>query len=118
MRSPDLEATWQALAGEVFSGFRAWRAAHPTATLTEIEQALDDRWMRARAQVVEDAAVLSAAAALNRTSARPACPRCGTRMQADGTEGRRLTTDGDHPLTLRRSHARCPACGSGLFPPG
>jgi hypothetical protein len=50
--------------------------------------------------------------------ARPVCPECGTPMQADGREVRRLTTTGDEVLTLTRSHARCPGCGSGLFPPG
>lgn len=118
MATRDLEATWQELAGEVLSGFRAWRAAHPTATLSEIEQALDQRWARARARVLEDAALLSAAADLRTGPGRPACPSCGGRMHADGQEVRRLTTAGDQPLTLRRSRARCPVCGTGLFPPG
>lgn len=118
MATRDLEATWQQLAGEVPSGFRAWREAHPTATLSEIEQALDERWARARARLVEDAALASAAADLGGGSARPLCPSCGARMHADGREVRRLTTSGDQPLTLRRSRARRPACGTGLFPPG
>jgi hypothetical protein len=117
MSRPDLEATWQQLAGEVLTGFRAWREQHPTATLAEIEEALDSRWARARARLVEDAALMSAAADLRATAARPACPACGARMAADGREARRLTTTGDQVLTLRRSRARCPACGAGLFPP-
>ena len=118
MPTRGLEATWQELAGEVVSGFRAWREAHPTATLGEIEQALDERWARARARLLEDAALTSAAADLRRTAERPICPACGARMHADGTEVRRLATSGDQTLSLRRSRARCPACGTGLFPPG
>lgn len=118
MPESDPDACWNALAAEVLTGFRAWRAAHPTATLTEIEDDLDRRLHGMRARLLEDAAVRSATADLGRTAARPACPACGAPMQADGREQRRLTTTGDEVLTLTRSHARCPACGTGLFPPG
>jgi hypothetical protein len=112
------DARWNALAAEVLTGFRAWRTQHPTATLTEIEDDLDRRPHGMRARLLEDAAVRSAAADLGATMARPVCPECGTPMQADGREVRRLTTTGDEVLTLARAHARCPACGTGLFPPG
>ncbi|MEA2597120.1 MAG: hypothetical protein QOF01_3589 [Thermomicrobiales bacterium] len=114
----DPDARWRDLAGEVLTGFRAWREQHPTATLGEIEDDLDRRWYRLRARLVEDAALRSAAAELGPTAARPACPTCGAPMRADGREARRLTTTGDEVLTLTRSRARCPACGGGLFPPG
>ena len=121
MRDPalddDVETRWRDLAGEVLGGFRAWREQHPTAALTEIEDALDERWARARARVVEDAAVTGAAAQAAGWVERPRCPDCGAAMQADGQEVRRLTTTGDQVLTLRRHRARCPACGAGLFPP-
>lgn len=121
MRDPaldeEIEARWRDLAAEVLTGFRAWREAHPTASLTEIEDALDERWARARARVVEDAAVASAAAQARAWAERPRCPACGAAMRADGQEARRLTTTGDQVLTLRRARARCPACGAGLFPP-
>lgn len=121
MRDPaldeEIEARWRDLAAEVLTGFRAWREAHPTASLTEIEDALDERWARARARVVEDAAVASAAARARAWAERPRCPACGAAMRADGQGARRLTTTGDQVLTLRRARARCPACGAGLFPP-
>src|SRR5262245_22477390 len=114
----DPDARWHALAAEVLTGFRAWRTQHLTATLTEIEDELDRRWYRVRARVVEDAAVRSAATEVAVPAARPICPRCGTSMEADGREVRHLTTTGAEVLTLTRAHARCPVCGSGLFPPG
>jgi YgiT-type zinc finger domain-containing protein len=117
MPEADSETRWNELAAEVLTGFRAWRAQHPTASLTEIEDELDRRWYRLRARVVEDAALRSAAAD-PATAARPACPACGQAMRAGGRKVRRLTTTGDEVLTLTRSHARCPACGTGLFPPG
>ena len=118
MTPRELEVAWQDLAGEMLRGFRAWRETYPTATLSEIEQALDERWARVRARLLEDAALTSTAADLRSSGIRPLCPTCGARMQADGQEVRRLTTSGDQTLTLRRSRARCPECGSGLFPPG
>ena len=114
----ELEQQWQELASEVLSGFRVWRTQHPTATLSELEEALDARWAVARARVLEDAALTSAAADWPRRGVRPACPACGRLMQSDGTEVRRLTTVGEQTLTLHRTRARCPACGTGLSPPG
>jgi YgiT-type zinc finger domain-containing protein len=105
---------------EILSGMAEWRQQHPTATLREIEAALDARWTVARAQILQGAALASAAADLRRTSpeARSPCPTCGERLEARGQEDRTLTTHGDQPLTLRRTRAVCPACGTGLFPPG
>jgi YgiT-type zinc finger domain-containing protein len=106
------------MTAEIVTGMAEWRQQHPTATLREIEAALDARWAVARARILQEAALASAAADLGRTSARPACPACGGRMEARGRAGRTLTTHGDQPITLRRSRAVCPACGAGLFPPG
>ena len=54
MRDPalddDVEARWRELASEVLTGFRAWREAHPTASLTEMaDRFLLIRWCTARA---------------------------------------------------------------------
>jgi ribosomal protein S27AE len=116
-RAADREERWRGLAEEVLSGFRAWRETHLTATLTEIEDDLDARWAAARARLLEDAAGMSRSADLAGSGARPPCPHCGAPLRADGRAVRRLTTTGDQVLTLRRSRARCPACGAGLFPP-
>jgi ribosomal protein S27AE len=118
MPASDSDDPWSDLAAEVLTGFRAWREQRPTATLTEIEDDLDRRLHRMRARLLEDAALRSAAADMGTAVARPLCPSCGALTQADGREVRRLTTSGDEVLTLTRSRARCPVCGSGLFPPG
>ena len=117
MPTPDPDGRWDRLAGEALAGVRRWREAHPTASLTEIEAAVDAEFAGLRARVVADAAVASAAA-VPTAAARPTCPDCGGALHADGTEVRRLTTAGDRSLTLRRTRLRCPACGAGLFPPG
>jgi hypothetical protein len=118
MPRPELEQQWHDVASEVLSGFHTWRTQHPTATLSELEDALDSRWAVARARLLEDAALASAAADWPRRGVRPVCPHCGAAMHSDGREARRLTTTGEQTLTLRRTRARCPACGTGLFPPG
>ena len=43
------EVTWQQINAEVLAEMTAWRRAHPRATLTEIEQAMDQRLAQARA---------------------------------------------------------------------
>lgn len=113
---PEHEARWQKLSEEVMTGLRDWRAAHPRATFAEIEAAVDERLNGMRARVLEDLALASAAEA---TAAAPgACPECGQALQRRGMQTRTLTVQGDQPVRLRRSYAVCPACGTGLFPPG
>ena len=116
----EVEARWQALAGEVLTGMKEWRLQHPKASLREIEAALDERLSRVRARLLEDLALASAAADLDAVAPdeRPACGRCGGRLQARGQHVRELTTYHDQTVRLARSYAVCPACGAGLFPPG
>ena len=64
MRLEGLDQQWQQEAAAILSGFKEWRLRHPRATLSEIEAALDARWAVARARLLADAALLSAAADL------------------------------------------------------
>jgi hypothetical protein len=113
-------AGWDRLAEEVFTGLREWRLQHQTATLTEIETALDARWARARARIVADVAHQSQARDLGRVppAQRPVCPDCGGQLTVAGLEDRVLTTTYEQPIPLHRSAAVCTACGRRLFPPG
>ncbi len=117
---PDFDARWNQLAEEVLTGMKEWRVQHPKATLREIETALDERLGKLRARMLEDAALASAATEVSQMAEgeRPVCPHCGTRLAARGPQTRRLTTQHEQTLTLRRSYAVCPQCGAGLFPPG
>jgi YgiT-type zinc finger domain-containing protein len=118
--SAEGEAGWQELADEVLVGMKEWRLQHPKASLPEIEAALDERWSRVRARMLQDLALASAAADLAAAGAseRPLCPSCGVSLEARGQQTRELTTYHDRTITLERSYAVCPACGAGLFPPG
>ena len=119
MDGEPIDARWRALTEEVALGMRAWRAAHPRATLREIERALDERWATARAQLLEEVALASqdAQVAGADPATRPRCPDCDTVLVSGGQQTRTLTVHGDQPLHLTRDYARCPACGAGLFPP-
>jgi ribosomal protein S27AE len=119
-RLQGIEARWAGDAASVWSGMADWRAAHPRATLSEIEEALDERLNRLRARLLADLALASTAADVPAASGeeRPRCERCGTVVQARGQSERGLVTQGGVDVRLTRSYATCPACGDGSFPPG
>ena len=111
---------WRDLSEQVLSEMQEWRAAHPRATLAEIEAEVEARVVRLRARLVEDAALASPVRDWTGPEAgeRPGCPSCGHPLQARGLDTRRLTVPGDQPIELTRRYGTCPTCGTGLFPPG
>ncbi len=115
----EMEARWRELAEEVILGIKEWRLQHPRATFREIEAAVDERLAKARARMLQDAALMSAAAEITAASAeeRPRCPKCGRVMESHGQETRELTTNYNRTIELTRSYAYCPTCQAGLFPP-
>lgn len=107
---------WLADAADRFAALDAWRQAHPTATWLEIEAAVEAQLGPLRAAMLGDTAMASDATDLR--GARPLCPDCGARLTSAGPRRRRLRGEQDVALALERTYARCPQCGSGLFPPG
>src|SRR5829696_3695051 len=106
---PDLTA--DALSDDILTGMYEWRLQHPDATLTEIEQALDERWYRLRARMLQDLALEREAANWQPpASNRPQCPDCGRTLIRRGRQPRLLKTHGNHTLTLSRSYGYCPTC--------
>jgi hypothetical protein len=116
-----VRAGWEALSTEVAQELSEWRAAHPRATLAEIEQRVAEATGRLQARYLSDLAHASSAADLGATPAadRPPCPACGGAVEPRGAKERSVLTPRQAaPLRLRRSYGVCAACGSGLFPPG
>jgi ribosomal protein S27AE len=115
-----IERRWAGDAESVWSGLADWRAAHPKATLSEIEVALDERLDRLRARLLADLALASAVTDVTEATVaeRPRCQQCGVVLQARGQSDRRLLTQGGVDVWLERSYATCPRCGDGSFPPG
>jgi hypothetical protein len=107
---------WIATATERFARIDAWRQTHPTATWAEIEAAIDAQLGPLRAELLRDTAVASAAADLR--GERPRCAECGRALVAGGRHRRRLRGEHNVALDVERTYARCPACRTGLFPPG
>jgi len=91
---------------------RRWRAAHPRATLLEIEEEADRQVARLRAALVAEAAHVAA------EEPRPDCPGCGRPMQRVGRRSRTVTTTHHEPITLQGASYRCRVCRTGLSPPG
>jgi hypothetical protein len=118
MRS-DFDGRWEELSQEVRAGVKQWRLEHPKATLSEIEQALDERLARLRARMLEDLALASAAADLSGEVEQPraVCPDCGSALESRGQQFRQLRTHADQPIALWRSYGVCPTCQVGFFPP-
>jgi hypothetical protein len=81
MQPEDLQKRWEAEGEEIFAAVAQWRVAHPTATLAEIEQAVDEQMNRLRARMIEQAAQASAAAE-GKASQGLVCEQCGQPLQA------------------------------------
>jgi len=108
---------WQRQAAQTMTAIAEWRESHPRATWSELETAVDDELAGLRTQLLTDSAVASAMTDPPR-DARPPCPTCGGGLHDAGRHARRLVTERDEAVVLTRTYLRCPACGTGLFPPG
>ncbi|MDO8691017.1 MAG: hypothetical protein Q7R39_13565 [Dehalococcoidia bacterium] len=114
----ETEAGWRKLTDEVMTGVKEWRVQHPKATLEEIEAAIDEGLAKVRARMAEDIALESKMTDMSNGEEMPRCPECGHKMETQGQAERSVITSYNHAIRLRRSYARCPACGAGFFPPG
>jgi hypothetical protein len=115
----DCIGSWRVLSEEIMAAIQEWRRQHPKATLQEMEVAIDERLAELRTRMLEDVALVSAAADVSRASPleRPVCPRCGTPVEPRGPRERQVTTQQGKTLRLRRSDVRCPTWQVGFFPP-
>jgi RNase P subunit RPR2 len=117
MQPEDLQKRWEEQGEDIFAAVAQWRAAHPKATLAEIEQAVDEHMNRLRARMIEQAAQASGAADHD-GSQELVCEQCGQPLQARGRAKRRWQTHGGQEVEVERTYVTCPQCGGGFFPPG
>lgn len=120
MRGTEPFPTWAPLNTDVQAELVAWRAAHPRATLSEIEAAVQVALGRLREQYLGDLIHMSDTTDSTTTPVeeQPRCPTCGDVLAPRGWQERTvLTPDQATPIRLRRRYMVCTACGSGVFPP-
>lgn len=108
---------WQDKFAATEANLKRWWQEKGSATLTEIEEAVEAELGRLRQQLVED---LAGEVAKQEPSkqAEYLCPTCGTAMQRNGKKKRGLRTKDDQVITLNREQMRCLQCGMTFFPPG
>ncbi|MDQ3694704.1 MAG: hypothetical protein M3464_13920 [Chloroflexota bacterium] len=101
-----------AVLDEAQAQLRAWSAAHPEATLYEMELATERQLARVRAALVQELVATAGTGV-----ARPTCSACGAAMQQVGMQERTVALAYDVTVAVRGVRYRCPACGAGLSPP-
>ncbi len=117
MNGEEMSQQWQQSSQQASQSIAQWRAAHPEATLAEIEAAVDEQMNRLRARMIEEVAQASPLEQADAKQQARKCPQCGERMQARGKHQRRLQTQGGQQVTLTRQYLSCPGCGYSFFPP-
>ena len=120
MWNKGIEDSWEQQAEEVILGIREWRLQHPKATFEEIEETVDASLARARARLLQDVALASEAAKVSNDPEDEGlrCGRCDHRLESRGQATRSLSTYYDQRISLKRSYMVCPACRTGISPPG
>lgn len=110
---------WTALGRGVEGELAGWRQAHPRATLTEIELAVEAATARLRTRLIADLAQgVEATTAAMATVAPAVCPHCGGVLRRRGKRTRTVVVAQQaQPLRLEREYLWCPTCRVGLFPP-
>lgn len=111
---------WRDLQEKINAAIAEWRREHPEATLTEIEEAVDERLAEVRTEMVEDLAHEGQTADLKRLAKeeRPRCPGCGRPAAANGKGRRKLKTFQGQTIELERDQAYCTHCEVTFFPSG
>lgn len=99
---------------ELTSKMRQWRQANPTATLTEIEEAVEAELAHLRKQIVEEMVQEK----VTELPEKPDCPQCGGKMAKNGRRQRKLKSKEGQTIQLNRQQWRCLSCRATLFPPG
>lgn len=114
-----IEKQWRERSEEVLSGMKAWRLAHPKATVRESEEAVHQRVSRLEARLLHETALADARSdgVQAPTEDRRTCPTWSTALVSRGKRQREFQSRGGQTITWKRSAATCPGCGMGLFPP-
>lgn len=96
-----------------------WRQENRKATFNEIENKLEEKWAKLRADMLRD--LIKESDFIQFTDLpnekRPRCPSCGKLLSGDGKQQRTLTTTHNEDIQLDRQKGRCNSCKISFFPP-
>lgn len=111
---------WDELYEEASRKVLRWRGEHKKATLTKIENMVDNELAKMRARMIQDLALASETADIRSMAKeeRPKCPQCDRPLVANGQQKRELVTDYEQEVVLKRSKGYCRQCKLSFFPSG
>ena len=108
----------RAKALDALAQMQQFNVTHPTATFTEIEDAVEAALAGLRQDLLTQSVQTHPLADFRGALERPACPSCGAELQANGQHERQVVTQGEVVVRIERTRGRCAVCGAELFPPG
>ena len=100
---------------DLIEGLNKWREKHPRATMREIEEEIDRRMSKMRAQLITDTVMKSASTDMKKGK-KEMCPKCGGEVKQKGKKKRKLETNGGQEIEFEREYVTCQSCGHGFFP--
>jgi len=111
---------WQEMFEEASDEVSQWRAKHPRAKFTSIENVVDEKLAKVRAKMIEELVLESKLTDIKGLPAeeRPQCVGCGRPLAANGKQKRQLLTNCDQIVEIERSKGYCRQCRVSFFPPG
>lgn len=111
---------WREAFGEASEAVSEWRVGHPRATFNEIENQVDGKLAKIRAEMIEDLVRESQLTNLTEIpkGKRPQCPVCGQVLASNGKQKRQLISSHEQVIEIERSKGYCGHCRVSYFPPG
>lgn len=114
------EDKWQDSFREASEEVSFWRKKHPKATFSEIENSVDGKLAKIRADMIQDLIKESELQDFKilPKEQRPKCPVCDKTLASNGRQSRELVTTHEQIVEVERSKGYCKTCKVSYFPPG
>lgn len=114
------EDRWQESFSEASNEVSQWRKKHRKATFTDIENNVDEKLAKIRAEMIQDLVAESELKDFKGMpkAERPKCPVCGRTLASNGQQSREVVTTHEQVVQVVRSKGYCRKCRVSYFPPG
>lgn len=114
----DTEERWKELNEALLSDMKAWRLAHPRATLYEIEEAVSERMEQLKAQLLQASTQMNAqrAGSSPPEEERPRCRMCELLLRERKAQASKPQAKGRTKGAFKAVYGTCPLCGATLSP--